>query len=268
MSALPVEEVYSPYPKRVVLPVFEGPLDLLLHLVKINEMEIEDISIFTITRQYIDYLNAMTDLDLDVAGDFLVMAATLLNIKSRSLLPQREEEQQEDEEEVDEILSASDLIRRLVAYRKIKEAASSLRHLEQANSGVFYRAQVISIVPGAEDENELPRQDIRALFDAFSRVLSQIRQSPAEHHVVRERFTVEEKIADLRTRLRDAVAAGQGAQINMARLFERSGDKEEIVCFLLALLEMARLREITIAQAGPGDDILIAPWDEQVVAVG
>jgi segregation and condensation protein A len=247
-------------PKRLVLPVFEGPLDLLLHLVKVHEMDIYDIEISEITRQYLEYLGAMAELNLEVAGDFLVMAATLLNIKSRSMLPRQEEEQAlGEEEEIDAILSTQDLIRRLVEYRKFKDISSNLSDLEARNSGVYYRAQMVSLIPGREDE--LPRQDIRALYDAFVVVLKQVRLRPS-HTVVRERFTVEEKLFEVRELLR------RERHVNFARVFERCVDKEEAICYFLALLELSRLREITIAQAETYGDILIAPWDENVGYVG
>lgn len=246
-------------PHLLKLPVFEGPLDLLLHLVKINEMDIYDIEVAEITRQYLDYLNAMTDLDLDIAGEYLVMAATLLAIKSRALLPREVEPEQTDEEEIDEILSTQDLVRRLVEYRKVKELANQLRTREEENSRLFYRANVVPIV-GAREE-DLPRQDILKLFDAFAKVLARVRKS-AEHTVTNEQFSVEEKTEEIRQRLRAT------KQINFSRVFENCVSKVEIVCYFLAVLEMAKLREITLAQAGPFEDILVEPWDDKVIYVG
>lgn len=248
-------------PARLVLPVFEGPLDLLLHLVKVHEMDIHDIAIAEITRQYIDYLSAMQELNLEVAGDFLVMAATLLNIKSRSLLPalpREEGEEAAEEEEVDEILSLQELVRRLVEYRKFKEISADLRALESSNAGVWYRAQPLAAIPGSD--TELPRQDIRALYDAFVGVLKQVRAKP-QHTVRRERFTVEEKILELREALR------REGRVNCGRLFERCVDKDEVIAFFLALLEMAKGLEITIAQADTGSEILVAPWREMEPAI-
>lgn len=246
--------------QRFKLDVFEGPLDLLLHLVKINEMDIYDIQISEITRQYLDYIALMQELDLEIAGDFLVMAATLMNIKSRSLLPRDPNaETLENEEEIDEILSTGELIRRLVEYRRIKELAHGLRDREEENSRLFYRANVVSIIPGSEQE--LPRQDILTLFDAFARILKQVRAKP-EHHVASEQFTVEEKVENIRERLR------ANKQVNFARIFETCVSKQEVICFFLAVLEMARLREITLAQAGAFEDILVEPWDDKVIYVG
>lgn len=246
---------------RIKLDVFEGPLDLLLHLVKINEMDIYDIEIATITNQYLNYLTAMEEMDLEIAGEYMVMAATLLNIKSRSLLPKNEElEQLSDEEEIDEIFSTQELIRRLVEFRKFKELAGELKSREEENSRLFYRANVVPIVPGANEE--MPRQDIRSLFDAFARVLKKKKTGPGEHTVYHEQFTVEEKTDELRTKLKAA------KQINLSRAFESASSKQEVICYFLAILEMAKLREITLAQAGNFDDILIEPWDENVIYIG
>jgi len=252
--------VTTPVPHRLKLDVFEGPLDLLLHLVKINEMEIADIQIAEIARQYMSYLTMMEDLDLDVAGDYLVMAATLMNIKSRSLLPRDPAvEETSDEEEIDEILSTQDLIRRLVAYRRIKELAEELRQKEEENSRLFYRATVIPLVPGAE--SEMPRQDILNLFDAFARVLSRVRID-TEHHVQAEAYSVEDKVVEVREKLRT------NKQLNFSRIFETCVSKAEVVCYFLAILELARMREITLAQADAFEDILVEPWDDKVIYVG
>jgi len=248
-------------PRRLRLSFFEGPLDLLLHLVKVNEMDIYDIEIAEITRQYLEYLEAMRDLNLEIAGDFLVMAATLLNIKSRALLPRREGEDEDvsPEEEIDEILSTQDLIRRLVEYRKFKDISHQLKDLEEQNQGVFYRAAPVQTIPGRDEE--LPRQDIRALYDAFVTVLRQVRQRPT-HIILRERFTVEEKILEVRELLR------RDRSVNTRLLFSRCVDKDEVITFFLALLELAKMLEITIAQADVGGDIFVAPWDENVQYVG
>ncbi len=245
---------------RLKLQVFEGPLDLLLHLVKINEMDIYDIKIAEITQQYMDYLSVMQDMDLELAGDYLVMAATLMNIKSRSLLPRDPSlEEASNEEEIDEILSTQDLIRRLVAYRKFKELAAQLRDREEENSKLFYRASVVPVIPGSE--TELPRQDIRSLFDAFASVLKRVREDP-QHHVAAEQYTVDEKVVDIREKLTTQ------KRINFTKVFETCVTKIEAVCYFLAILESAKMREITLAQAGPFEDILVEPWDEKVVYVG
>lgn len=241
-------------PKVHLDNLFDGPLDLLLHLIKVNELEITEVKLAEVTNQYLAYLDAMKELDLEIAGEFLVIAATLLAIKSRSLLPATAEEAEESEE-LDEVMSTRQLIRRLVEFRKFKELAGRLRSLEEENSGYFFRAQVIPIVPtaGAQDVTE----DIRTLFDAFARVLRAARMKPT-HTVRNEGYRVEDKIVEFRERLR------RRESINLTQLFERCICKEEIIVTFLATLELARLREITIAQAGVFEDIFVAPWDEAV----
>lgn len=256
MTALPPQ----PIPHRFVLDVFEGPLDLLLHLVKVNEMEIYDIEISRITEQYLDYVSAMKDLDLESVGDYLVMAATLLNIKSRSLLPKSPtEEEASAEEEIDEILSTQELIRRLVEFRRFKELAQKLRSAEEENSRLFYRTNMVPVVPGAD--TELPRQDILALFDAFARVLKKVRVDK-QHEVIPEQYSVDDKVVEIREKLK------VHKQINFSRVFDTCASRMEVICYFLAILEMAKLREITLAQAGNYEDILVEPWDEKVVYVG
>jgi segregation and condensation protein A len=194
-----------------------------------------------------------------MAGEFLVIAATLILIKSRSLLPVLNAENPEEEEEIDSALSTRQLIRRLIEFRKFKELAQQLRALEDENRGVFYRANVVPILPGPEAET--PSQDLRVLFDAFVRVLRDARVQPT-HTVRRQQFHVEDKLAELRERIRG------GKRVNLREIFARCICKEEIIVTFLASLEMAKMREITIAQAGPYDDILIGPWDDSVVYVG
>lgn len=247
-------------PHRFKLDVFEGPLDLLLHLVKVNEMDIYDIEISSITAQYMEYVGAMKDLDLEIAGDYLLMAATLLNIKSRALLPRMEgAEEMSAEDEIDDLFSTKDLIRRLIEYRRFKELAASLRAKEEEASRHFVRANVVPVMAGPAPE--LGQQDIRTLFDAFARLLRRPREVK-EHHVVSEQYSVEGKTEEIRERFRTT------KQINASRLFEACVSREEGVCLLLAILEMARMREITLAQAGNFEDILIEPWDDKVVSVG
>jgi len=254
-----LESFASPSPRIVLHDLFEGPLDLLLHLIKVNEMDISEVRLAEVTNQYLDYLRAMQELDLEIAGEFLVIAATLILIKSRSLLPSQPGDAQEEEEEIDAALSTRQLIRRLIEFRKFKELALQLRTLEGENLGVFYRANVVPVLPGPEAE--LPVQDLRMLFDAFVRVLRNARVQPT-HTVRRQQFHVEDKLVELRERIRG------GKRVNLRDVFLRCICKEEIIVTFLAALEMAKLREITIAQASPFDDILIAPWDDSVVYVG
>ncbi|MBI1785148.1 segregation/condensation protein A, partial [Candidatus Sumerlaeota bacterium] len=136
---------------KVKLQVFEGPLDLLLHLVKINEMDIYDIQIAEVTKQYLEYIRLMQSLDLEVAGEFIVMASTLLNIKLRSLLPDSGEPD-EDEEELGDILTAQALMEQLVQYRKFKEAAARLQEQEEQQARIFFRDVALPQFAGIADD--------------------------------------------------------------------------------------------------------------------
>ncbi len=239
---------------RVKIKVFDGPFDLLLHLVKMNEMDIYDIPVAEIANQYLDYVQLMEDLDLEVAGEFLVMAATLINIKARHLLPAREDES--DEEEIDEILSAKELMRQLVEYRKFKDLAQSLRKKGEKYSDVFFRTDVIPVLPPPEGEPAL-REDLQNLFSAFSRVLRFV-EAKGFHEVSQDEFTVEDKIEYLRNLL------STQKEIEILKIFERCINRAEMIATFLATLELCRLREIKIRQSRPFQPIYIVSWSGKV----
>lgn len=233
---------------RVKLPVFEGPFDLLLHLVKVNEMDIYDVPISQITAQYLDYVRMMQELDLELAGEFLVMAATLIQIKARMLLPRHEITDQRDEE-IGEILSARELIQKLVEYRRFKEAAQGLRAAGEVASRVHYRTSIIPIVPEPADELSV---DVGLLYKAFARVLRFV-DVPAFQPELFERYTVEDKISFL-TEL-----AGREAEVDLTMLFRRCFDRAEIIVTFLATLELCRLKQIFIRQQQPFGGIVLVP---------
>lgn len=245
---------------QVRLNVFEGPFDLLLHLVRVNEMDIYDIPIADITRQYLHYIKEMEQLDLEVAGDFLVMASTLIQIKSRTLAPLPRGEEEEEEEEIDEeaesIRDAQDLMRRLVEYRQFKEMAVDLADKEEKQLRVFYRNEVLPKVEGSEAAPM--REDINLLFSAFARVLAYTEGRPI-HHVTEEEFSVEEKIEIIRRSL------NRDQQVSVKGLFEKCLNKQEVITTFLALLEMCRMRECRVRQKGNFEDIvLIHPSVEEI----
>ncbi len=233
---------------RIKIRVFDGPFDLLLHLIKINEMDIYDIPIAEITNQYLEYIQLMKDLNLEVAGDFLVMAATLINIKARSLLPPREDEG--EEEEIDEILSARELMRQLIEYRKFKDLAFSLREKEEEYADVFFRTGVLP-EPAGEKKDELTSQNLQNLFSAFARVLRYV-EAKGYHEVSEEQFTVEEKIIYLR------VLLAEEKMVDIIKIFERCLNKIEIIATFLATLELCRLQEIILQQTGHFEPIYIS----------
>lgn len=246
-------------PYNVKIDVFEGPFDLLLHLVRMHEMDIYDIRIAEIAKAYLDYIREMEKLDLDVAGDFLVMAATLVNIKSRTLMPSDEpEEEEEAEEEIDDqygsIRDARELMQRLIEYRQFKEISVELNQREDEELKRFYRNQVLPRIADEEEPRQL-REDISLLFSAFARVLAYTEGRPT-HHVTEEEFSVEEKIEYISRR----IAAER--RVRLFDLFEKCVCKQEAITLFLAILETCRLRKARVRQDANYEDIYIIHADE------
>jgi segregation and condensation protein A len=231
----------------VHLDVFEGPLDLLLHLLREDKLDIHDIPIARITEQYLAYLDAMKALNLDIAGEFLVMAATLLHIKSRSLLPRTDEEMEPEEDP--EILRA-ELSRRLIEYRKFKEAAARLAERPILGRDVFARDFLGEEIP--EEEAVITELSLADLITAFKDVLDRMPKEEA-HEVFTERLTIADAIAFLLDRIRE-----DGA-IRFDRLIEEFKTKNEIISFFLGILELIRLRTVKAYQANPMGLITIVP---------
>jgi segregation and condensation protein A len=221
----------------VRLDNFEGPLDLLLHLIKKHEMDIYDIPIAEITAQYLATLDAMQSLNLDVAGEFLVMAATLLQIKSRLLLPQPEEEAAEEEEED----PRAELVRRLLEYQKYKEAALSLDGRPQLGREVFARVAAMPEPDTAAADGGFEAVGIYELVEALRAVLA---EAPPEvfHEVDVERLSVTERVTAILSQLegRQSLAFGD--------LFEERPARPQVVVTFLALLELVRLRLVKLMQ--------------------
>lgn len=221
---------------KVSLEVFEGPLDLLLYLIRKDEVDIYDIPIETITKQYMEYLSVMRIMNLDIAGEFIVMAATLMLIKSRMLLP-IEERAEEDEEEED---PRWDLVRQLVEYKKFKDSAYHLHALEIEREGVFVR--------GDDGINMSPATDVMlsdvGLFDlmtAFNEALQRV-ETESLREIFAEHFTVAEKIDELTDLLKDR------ANLSLSDLFAEMRSRNEIVCTFLAVLELIRTNLVRTSQ--------------------
>lgn len=231
------------------LDVFEGPLDLLLYLLKRDEIDIFDIPIEPITRQYMDYLNVMKMLDLNIAGEFIVMAATLLMIKSRMLLPEDERPEIEDEEDD----PRWELVRQLIEYKKFKQAASRLSALEQRRSDMFDRAD-LEVLP--EPEAGLPLADVSIfeLIAAFNEALKRARTDDF-NEIHAETFTVADKIESILTTLR------RHREYRFLQLFPEGAGRHEVVCTFLALLELIRLRQLSVTQQSDFGDIMIAMYE-------
>ena len=235
-SAEEFESILEAYPVR--LENFEGPLDLLLHLIKKNEVSIYDIPIVLITSQYLEYIDVMQELNLDVAGEFLVMAATLIHIKSRMLLPRPDPAQEDPEEDPREAL-----VRRLLEHQKFKAAAELLHERETLRSAQWTRPDgPIAEIAGEPPEPEI-EVDLFSLMAAFRQVLERARQRP----VVRlppEQISIESRIEQLLGRLSDTDACG------FEDLFADVQSRAGIIVTFLAILEMIRLKLIRVFQGG------------------
>jgi segregation and condensation protein A len=237
---------------RVELPVFEGPLDLLLYLVRRHELPILDIPIGFITEKYLLHLDLMRALNLDVAADYLVMAATLTYLKSRELLPPDPTAQppESDEEGVD---PRAELIRRLLEYQKYKNAAEQLASRPTLGRDVFSRGPNVNL-PTAEEP--LAEVGLFALLEALGRVLERT-QAPAAHDVIVDRVSVLERIHQI-CDLLDAGAPRTFEDL----LATDSLTRAFVIATFLAILEMARLRMIRVQQVSPEGMILIGRADE------
>ena len=230
---------------RVKLEIFEGPLDLLLHLVKQNHLEIDSIPIAVITDQYLKYLELMQALDLEVAGEFIVMAATLMQIKSRMLLPPEQVPVQEEEEPD----PAQELIERLKEYAKFKQAAELLSGMEKERFVQFIRP--VSREGAPAEVEEYVEASLFDLLTAFSQFMAGEVSRDLIHEIIREEYTVEQSIGRLRSLIRE-----QG-KASVTELFGKAGSKPEVVALFLGLLELIRLKEISIRQNQLFGDIWI-----------
>lgn len=229
---------------KIKLEVFEGPLDLLLYLIKKDEVNIYDIPIERITRQYMEYLNLMRMLDLDIAGDFLVMAATLLMIKSRLLLPPEERPELEPEEED----PRWDLIRKLVEYKKFKDAAGLLQDMEATQSNSFLRGS--EEVPVAAPEIGLEEVTIFDLISVFNEALKRI-EPETIGEIFADNITVADKIEMLLALIKEKVT------VPFFSLFDHLAARHEIICTFLAVLELVRLHQIIAQQDKTFGEIII-----------
>jgi segregation and condensation protein A len=231
MQPIVQEEEY-----RLRLGVFEGPLDLLLYLVKKDELDIADIPIEKVAKQYVEYLEAMKELDLDVAGEFLVMAATLMLIKSRMLLPAEERAEEEAEEED----PRWELVRQLVEYKKFKDTALALEGMEERREGIFGREGVEATL-GPDDGLALKDVGLFDLVRAFGAALKKA-EAGGLREIFADRWTVAEKMEALEERLR------KRRRFTLSSVLQGMASRQEIVCVFLALLEMIRLRRVRAVQ--------------------
>jgi len=231
------------------LPIFEGPLDLLLHLIREHKLDIFDIPIAFVTEEYLAYLHRMRELNLDIAGEFLVMAATLAHIKSRLLLPKPETPTEEGEEDPGD--PRADLVRRLLEYQKYRQAAEDLGRQDLLGRNVFTRPQgKVEVVAPPEGELGLREVSIFKLVEALDRVLKNLKPEK-QHQVVMERVSIGDAISRIAELLRDR------EEVRFFELFEGMEERHQVIASFLGLLEMVRLKLIRVLQEDRGGDILI-----------
>jgi segregation and condensation protein A len=237
------ESILEAYPVR--LDNFEGPLDLLLHLIKKHQVNIYDIPIAAVTRQYLDYIDLMQELNLDVAGEFLVMASTLIHIKSRMLLPRADPAQEDPEEDPREAL-----VRRLLEHQKFKAAAELLHERETLRSAQWTRPDgPIAQIAGEAPEPEI-EVDLFSLISAFRAVVERAKQRP-KLYLPGEQIPIEVRIEQLLARLSETQACG------FDDLFADMQTRSGMIVTFLAILEMIRLKMIRVFQVGPTGSIRV-----------
>lgn len=231
-------------PLQVNLPIFDGPLDLLLHLVRKQQLDITDLRVAELTEPYLAYLGQMRDLNLDQGGEFLTLASTLIWIKSKGLLPRNFEDEEPDPETVEEML-----VLRLQEYQKIKDAAHDLAGLDLLGRDIFPRQpEPEPSPPPQEGAPVFEEVSLFGLIEAFRQVLE---RSQADHamHVVPERGRVEDKLGEMLQLL------ARRQTLFFHELFAGDAGRAEIILTFIALLELVRLKAIRVVQANPAGEI-------------
>ncbi|HEY5041214.1 MAG TPA: segregation/condensation protein A [Verrucomicrobiae bacterium] len=243
---------------KVQFEVFEGPLDLLLYLIKKEEVDIYAVNLTKLATQFIAYIDLMREFDLEVAGEFLVMASTLMYIKSRELLPVDQQAVVEGEEEGED--PRWELIRQLVEYKKFKDAAAQLQTLEARQENVFPRLpgklEFESAAPASK-----PEVSIFDLLNAVNGVLQRFKQREGEgRDIFEDKWTVSEKIEFI------LKIISERGSVRFAELFENAASRSEVVCTFLALLELIRLKQLVCVQPEPFAEIEICRANAPVTA--
>lgn len=234
---------------RVNLDIYNGPLDLLLYLIRREEVDIHNIPIARITQQYLQYVEMLKQVDPNLSGDFLVMAATLMEIKTRFLLPAAETEDGETEELG--LDPREELVRQLLQYKAFKDAADELHHSADQHGRRFSRRPTPLEADDDQKDRDLEELQIWDLFDAFRDVLDAIGARPDNHEVIYDDTPVELHQEDILDRL------GRDGQVVFRQLFEGRQGRSELVGLFIALLELVRLRKVIAKQDENFNDIAI-----------
>jgi segregation and condensation protein A len=233
---------------NVQFEVFEGPLDLLLYLIKKEEVDIYQVNLTQLATRFIEYIETMRMLDLEIAGEFVVMAATLMYIKSRELLPKDQQVETEGEDDSED--PRWELIRQLVEYKKFKDAAAKLQELEIRQEGIFPR-----LPPKLEFERETPtgkgEASIFDLVSAVSNILKRFSEKEDLREIFEDKWSVSEKIELLRRNITSR------PRLKFSELFENATSRTEVVVTFLAMLELIRLKVLIALQSEEFGDIEI-----------
>ena len=247
------EEPTSPEPTKphgdyvISLPSFEGPLDLLLHLIQKHELDIFDIPVSFVTEKYLAYINLMQELSIDVASEYLVMAATLAHIKSKSLLPNEATADEEGLGEEEEGDPRAELIRRLLEYQKYKHAAAELNDRGALGRDIFLRG---SKAPESEGPAPLAPVELWSLLDAFGKVLARAKVD-LQHEVSFDRMSITDRITQVMEKLQGKTTT------RFEDLFDGQRTRFDLIITFLALLEMTRLKMTRLYQPDPLAEIFI-----------
>lgn len=242
---------------QISLPIFEGPFDLLFHLIEKNEVDIYDIPIAHITAQYLDYIQTMQKMDLDVASEFLVMAANLVAIKAKMLLPKLPKETAEQESEID---PRDELVERLLEYKKFKCVADHLKEREKSWERVYTRPNEDEMyLQFFSEENPLEGIEMINLMDALKDVLDRLDEKEFVGEVQREEFSIRDKMKEINRRL-----VFQPNGIVFKELFRGRTTRVEVVVTFLALLELIKLRRIQVYQSKLFGEIMIYRRVEEI----
>lgn len=222
---------------------FEGPFDLLLHLIKKNEMDIYNVKLSYITNQYMEYLNSMKELDLEITSEFIVISATLLEIKSKELLPKNEVKEIEEVE-----ISKEELLSRLIEYKKFKEVAEFLREKENKNEGVVYgkKPEIIEEDKSVDLKEVLKKTSLISLYELYNKLLllyySKKNHNNIPKQISIDRFRIEDKMEDLELYFQDKPKS------TFSQIIYNCESKIEVIVTFLAMLELIRLKKVKVLQ--------------------
>jgi chromatin segregation and condensation protein Rec8/ScpA/Scc1 (kleisin family) len=237
---------------EVDLELFKGPLDLLLYLIRKDEISIREIQISRITDQYMAYIQAMQELDLDLAGDFLVMAAILMRLKARELLPQSEREKLEDDPD---FIDRDKLIKQIEEYEQFKQIANSLKEREEENFGAYYRSKPEGITFNADDFLAQKDVEIYDLLVAFKRVMETAKQAP-QYYMEADNVTIDDRIEHVLSQITEHKS------LPFSKLFSDDPRKIVLVVTFMAILELIRMQLVSFSQEDDLGEIWINEKEE------